>query len=326
MDFAISILLLTRGFSFFRQPRLAFFKIFPFRPLILLSPNASGAPGISYFGRPHRSQAHRPIVFIHGAGIGLAPYLPWLKSVPEEVGILAIELLPVSNRLCPPMASAQELADGVLRILYQHGTLYDDFVLVAHDYGTLLTSALLRNAELNRRIDSVVLADPLAFLLHLPSVAYSLTRRPPRTASEWAACWGLSRDPMVAHTLARRLGADWRDMSLSREQLMDRRTTVILGAEDGVLHTKAVASYVFYWDVDCYDCGEQRVEEFKLTVKRWTGMGELELMYVEDLGHGQVLLEPSFTPTLQNVMGMYCYRDKKMPSPFRPGSSGSLSA
>ncbi|KAJ4418336.1 hypothetical protein N0V82_005617 [Gnomoniopsis sp. IMI 355080] len=318
-DLGASIFLLIKGFSFYRQPRLTFFKIFPFRPLILLSPDVSAAPGISYFSRPHKSSTHRPIVFIHGGGIGLPPHLPWLNQVPPDIGILAIELLPVSNRICPPMAFGNEFADGILNILYQHGTVYDDFVLVAHDYGTLLVNALLQHPKLDARIDSILLLDPLSLLLHLPDVAYSLTRRKPRSASQWAIWWGLSRDPSAASVLARALGAQWRDMALSREQLMERRTTVVLGSEDDIVHTKAVASCICYWDVNCYDCGEQREEEFKMSVKRWTGMGELELIYLDGVGHGEVVLTQSNRPTVQQIVHMYCYRDKRLGSPFREG-------
>lgn len=69
-DLFTTLFLFAKGFSFYRQPRNTFFGVFPFRPMTLISSKESAAPEMSYFYRPHESKTHRPIVFIHGVGIG----------------------------------------------------------------------------------------------------------------------------------------------------------------------------------------------------------------------------------------------------------------
>lgn len=196
-----------------------------------------------------------------------------------------------------------------------HGSEFDDFVFVGHSYGTLFLSALLRHRQVSRRIDSIVLIDPVPFLLHLPHVAYNLTRRLPQTAVEWGLWWGWSQDPMVAHTLARR--TEWSfgssgggsSMALWREQLVGRRTTVVIGSEDILVHPKAVASYVSYGDVEWHDQTEVRVEAWNTSVKKWTAVKMLELIYMEGLHHGQAFFDNSWLSTIQHVVEMYCDRN-----------------
>ncbi|KAL1864913.1 hypothetical protein Daus18300_007480 [Diaporthe australafricana] len=306
-DLLTTLFLFAIGFSFYRQPSNTFFSVFPFRPMTLISSKESAAPEMSYFYRPHKSKTHRPIVFIHGVGIGLAPYILWLKSVPRDVGIIAIELLPVSNKICPPMPASADLVDSISKILAQHGAEYDSFVYVGNSYGTLLLSPMLKREGLAAKIASVVLVDPVALLLHLPDVAWNFTRRRPRTGPEWEIYYGAAMDPMVAHTLARRF--DFKDAILWRDQLKGRRATVILGSRDCVTNPMAVASYVYYGDVAINDFTEQRVEEWKTTQSIWTGQWEIELLYLDGLDHGQAFLKPSYVPAVQKVVDTYCWRD-----------------
>jgi hypothetical protein len=99
VGFAEFVTLLIMGFSFYRQPRAKFFKLFPLWPMTLLAPRESSSPNLSYFYRPHKSMIYRPIVLLHSGGIGLAPYIPLIAKLPRDVGILAIELLPISCRI-----------------------------------------------------------------------------------------------------------------------------------------------------------------------------------------------------------------------------------
>lgn len=340
IDFVTTSLLLLRGFSFYRQGLMTgFFATFPFRPLpLLLTPNVSAAASLSYFYRAHTSTVHRPVVVLHGAGVGLAPYLPFLSKLPKDIGVIAIEILPLSNRICiptftcPPLLLSSEaptasyldldgdskeklVRDELQRILDQHGTEFDDFVLVAHSFGSLLLAPILANRTTAQRINSVVLIDPVALLCHLPDAAHNFLRRAPTTASEWMVWWLTSRDPTIAHTLARRWWSgpgDWRATALYREHFVGKRVTVMLQSEDVIIPSKAIASYIFYGDVNYHDQTQQRVEAWRIAAQRWTGARKMELLYLEESKHRQSYLRPSWLPTstMQHVVEMYCYRDK----------------
>ncbi|KAF6808933.1 alpha beta hydrolase fold family [Colletotrichum sojae] len=301
LDVLVAIVLAIRGFKFYRQPRKTFFSVFPLRPMTLLSPNESNSSQLSYYCRPHTSTTQRPILFVHGVGVGLLPYLLWLWSIPKDVGVLCIEIQPVSSRICPPLPPTDELVAGMDAIIQQQN--YNDFVFVGNSFGTLFASPLLQKPNLAKRIDSIVLIDPVSLLLHLPAVAYNFTRRKPTWGNEWEI-WFIATDAMVAHTLARRFR--WQDFILWTPQLQGKRTTIVLGGEDCVTDPDAVASYVYFGDLN-YSRADKH--EWATTPKRWSGQGELELMYLAGKDHGQAFLSIKDMPQIANVVLAYTKLD-----------------
>ncbi|PVH90175.1 hypothetical protein DM02DRAFT_722590 [Periconia macrospinosa] len=187
VDFTASIVLLLSGFSFYRQPRSMFLRTFPFRPLTLFSPKVSASPHLSYFCRPHKSKTHRPIVFIHGLGIGVSIYIPFFLMLPKDVGILGIEFLPVTSHITDGMPVADDLVRDIRDVISQQMT--SDFVFVGNSYGTFITKLFIESPYLAARMSKIVLIDPVAVLLQLPDLAYNFTKRKPSSGRELAWSW-----------------------------------------------------------------------------------------------------------------------------------------
>jgi pimeloyl-ACP methyl ester carboxylesterase len=299
-----TLILMIRGFSFYRQPRSSFFRVFPFRLMTLFAFKESASPHFSYMFRPHKSKKHRPIVFFHGIGIGLPTYSYWLQTIPKDIGVIALEILPVSGRICPEAVSVREYTNAMRQILAQQNI--DDFVVMGHSYGTFLVRPLLDDPVIKPQIDSVVLCDPVAILLHLPDVAYNVTRRKPETAPQIEIAWGAAEDPRTAHTLCRRF--HWPEHILFREHLVGKHTTVIVASRDCVINPDAVAGYVYYGDAGYITSAD--LEELKKTPELWTGRAELELIYQYDLDHGQSLLIPSEAKRITDVVETYARNDQ----------------
>lgn len=262
---AMTAYLLLKGYSFYRQTRGAFFTCFPLHPMNLLSFKKSAAPYMSYWYRPHRSKRHLPILFIHGLGIGLIPYMFWFATLPKDVGVLAVEMLPISSRITSyPLPSTPELVAMIARCVEQQRQrhpspgsglpgVWDEFVLISNSYGTMLVAPLLQHTTIGPRLAATILIDPVSLLLHLPDVAYNFTRREPRPSvrgrpghgNEWEIWWTSATDAGTAHSLARRFC--WRECILWRETL----TPSLRNAEAGVQHRGTVgleatsASYGF---------------------------------------------------------------------------------
>ncbi|KAL2751825.1 hypothetical protein ACRALDRAFT_2030496 [Sodiomyces alcalophilus JCM 7366] len=295
LDTVTAAILGLSGFKFYRQPRKTFPTVFPPRLQTVLSPSLSASPQLSYFYRPpapsssSTSTSHRPILFLHGVGIGLAPYLPWLLFfVPPEAAVLIPEFLPVSSRICAPLPSTADLVHSLSTVLAQQDLR--EVVLVAHSFGTFLLSPLLRHPDVANRVSAVVQVDPVCLLLHLPDTAYNFTRRTPPSGgqgAEWQFRF-VGTDPGTAYTFARRLR--WHEHILWAEQLLDKtkcwRTTVVLGGRDSIIDAHAVARYVRGFS-------------------ERPGQGEMELVYLADLDHGQTILGHKGMRVLSEIVRTY---------------------
>jgi len=80
-----------------------------------------------------------PILDIHGIGIGLYPYVNFLIELSQdngqgdddgEVGIIALELMPVSFRITHAALTKDDLCEEIRQILMKHG--WEQYVLVSH--------------------------------------------------------------------------------------------------------------------------------------------------------------------------------------------------
>ncbi|KAJ6257760.1 hypothetical protein Dda_7549 [Drechslerella dactyloides] len=293
-----------------RRPLTALLTSFPFRILETLSSrSASPSPTLAYWYRPHRNPAKQPILYIHGIGIGMHPYVPMLAALAAEapdVGIIVLELDAISSRICAAMPTRVELTSAIYAILAHHNyiphaatTTYGTsstnsdghgFVLAANSYGTVVTTHLLHTPHVARYVSTVVLIDPVTLLLHLPAVAYNFLRRKPRRANEHMLHYYASTDPGVAHTLCRRFF--WAENVLWLEDLFTvpaappsstrnsnsyndsmtagaRQAVVYLGERDLIVDTWSVWQYLTNTDTTVGGDGDGDGGEVTVTDDEW---------------------------------------------------------
>jgi len=253
------------------------------------------APDLPYWYRPHRSETKLPIVFIHGIGIGLYPYVSFLRElsdldVDDSTGILAIELLPISMRITDPIPTRPETCMAISRILASLNI--DRFVLAAHSYGTVIAVHMLRSPELNPRIAAALLVDPIPFLLHLPNVAYNFVYRQPRSANEWQLWFFASRDADVSHSLSRHFF--WGENVMWKEELEGRPIAVSLSGSDQIVDAEGVRKYL---------TGDDEMQE------RWE-KGSLQVLFYPDLDHAMVFDTNDRRSPLVNVLHKFVRLDQ----------------
>lgn len=193
----LSISLRYHSFDFYSNSPVS---VFPLRPLSLFSRFRSPGKTITYWHRPHTSKERLPVLFIHGIGIGLYPYINFLAEINAQhgkepsdgqVGIIALELMHISSRITSEAISKEDMCEEVRRILDTHG--WERFVLASHSYvdpsiffilsfltisryGSVIATHLLHTPDIAQRIGPILFIDPVSFLLHLPDVAYNFVR------------------------------------------------------------------------------------------------------------------------------------------------------
>ncbi|KAJ7491057.1 hypothetical protein FB451DRAFT_1023811 [Mycena latifolia] len=301
VDTLTSIFLLSLGFKHY-APR-PYFRTFPPRPLLTLFSKPAATPYFSYWYRPPGAgtQSKNPILFLHGIGIGLHPYVPLFREIlraDPTRSLLLIEFLPVSMRITGPMPPRRTTLAAI-------DTILDDLcipqvVLAAHSYGTFLAAHILAPASddsadpalaLNRKITSLVLIDPIPILLHLPAVAYNFLYRSPgaRRANEWQLWYFASRDADVARVLGRGFfweeGCVWRK-DLRRFSAGGRRVAVVLSGGDQIVPSADVREYLT-GGADAEDGGEWA--RTGAGAERWASRsGMLEVLWFPGLDHAMV--------------------------------------
>lgn len=284
------------------------------------------------------------MVFIHGIGIGLYPYTNFLRELntvagiestnPEEqVGIIAIEIMPVSFRITHKALSRQDMCAEIDQILLKHFGPDQKFVLVSHSYGTVVSTHLLKTPSIAKRIGAVALIDPVSILLHLPDVAYNFTRRKPKHANEHQLYYFASMDMGVSHTLSRHFF--WNENVLWKKDLVGRKTTVSLSGRDLIVDTEAVGKYLSDQpksvlangysdqDPDLIDVngpanedtkvrmrggetiGDEDVEETEWKSRPWRGSG-IDVLWFQDLDHAQIFDKPSTRKRIISAIRAYC--------------------
>ena len=168
-----------------------------------------------------------------------------------DVGILAIEILPISMRITAPPLDRDTMCAAITRILNAHGL--HRVVLAGHSYGTAVSAQLLRrqwgfvdplsnpfttqspqqpthestsgnhvinyNAGSSDLIAATLLIDPIPFLLHHPALAHNFVYRQPRHANEWQLWYFASREPDTARALSRHFF--WFECILFREDVLN---------------------------------------------------------------------------------------------------------
>ena len=215
-----------------------------------------------------------------------------------DIGFIALEIQTISFRLTHEPLGREELCREILSILQKHG--WDNFVLVGQSYGTIISAHMLHDHIIAPKISALVLFDPVAFLLHLPQVAYNFTRRLPQKANEHQLYFFASTDIGIAHTLARH--TFWSECILWKEELGNRRATVILGAKDIVVASDAVGRYMTR-PLGIRAVDDDRGDEWRTL--DWTGEG-IDVLWFPDNDHGEVIDTNRERRYLINAIMMYC--------------------
>jgi pimeloyl-ACP methyl ester carboxylesterase len=275
------------------------------------------------------------VLFIHGIGIGLYPYTTFLSDInsssdpDDQVGIIAIEIMPVSFRITHPALSKSEMCNEIKAILGHHG--WDKVVLVSHSYGTVVSTHLLKTPSTAQLIGPVLLIDPVSILLHLPDVAYNFTRRKPKRANEHQLYYFASMDMGVSHALSRHFF--WAENVIWKKDMEGRNVTVSLAGKDLIVDTKAVSRYLTSGDLSpgtstaphmtLFDSESTRdgqtefmtgptrevdVEADEDPTKwesKWKGKG-IDVLWFENLDHAQVFDRFATRRPLVRTIRQYC--------------------
>ncbi|KAI8609171.1 hypothetical protein BC830DRAFT_1152080 [Chytriomyces sp. MP71] len=202
------------------------------------------------------SSHETPIVFIHGIGVGLLPYLPFakrlLKSHPTQP-ILFIELAHISMRLDATVPTHSETLHSLYRIPLAHGlrTFEDQpATWIGHSLGSVVCSWVILDHP--SWVRGAVFVDPVVFGLWESDVCFNFLYRKPRTALELLMWYYVSQELHISYSIRRNFW--WTRAVLFPEQLPMRvgkvgsrtrvNAAVFLSEFDQIVNTEKVVSHL----------------------------------------------------------------------------------
>lgn len=141
------------------------------------------------------SCGHKPIVFVHGIGVGFLPYLVLILGLPVEVDVFLVEWPHVAMQMTVRGPTVEESVSSIVRMLddYHH----ESACFVAHSLGTVLVPWMLHDSRGRRRVASTILMDPVCFLLCDPTVATKFVYKDPTNALDFLMHFNLSRSVLI---------------------------------------------------------------------------------------------------------------------------------
>ena len=133
---------------------------------------------------PPPARVVAPLLFVHGVGLGLTPYLHFiaeLASAAPARPLLLVEARHVSVGLAARAISTCDVAASVCAILDAHA--WPAAACVGHSYGTFVLSRL---AQLQPgRVQALALIDPVCLLTIYPQLLRNFVYKPAAVLARW---------------------------------------------------------------------------------------------------------------------------------------------
>jgi len=224
----------------------------------------TGAPATA---PPSQQEA---FVFIHGVGVGPAPYAQFLEAAAPDraAAVIAVELSAPAQRIFPdapppPERFARLVADamdsvGIERAVvggHSLGTAYASYVASADARGELArrggseaaaSAAGSAPSAKSRRISGLVLIDPIACLLHQSRVTNQFVYTPASSLKEAADDYYFKKELFTATVIARQL--PWHDAAVWLDERTPQTPTLVaLSSQDSIVPAVNVQSVFGSW-------------------------------------------------------------------------------
>ena len=172
-------------------------------------------PSLKYYHRPPADPAARvksTLVFVHGISNGLSSYSRFVHRLNHSGNrhMFLIVLPFVSMNVVEHVPTAKDTVEALKTAFIRH-TSPDPtaspparppkVIFVGHSYGSLLASWFVKCYP--HMLLSVVLIDPICFLLFTPHLCFNFLYRPPVSPMHHMLNFFVARELFIAHTLHR---------------------------------------------------------------------------------------------------------------------------
>ena len=173
------------------------------------------SPSLKYFHRPPADPTapiKSTLVFVHGISNGISSYARFVHRLNHSGNrhVFLMVLPFISMNLVEHVPTAKDTVEALKTAFIRH-TSPDPtaspparppkVIFIGHSYGSLLASWFVKSYP--HMLLSVVLIDPICFLLFTPHLCFNFLYRPPVTPMHYMLNFFVARELYIAHTLHR---------------------------------------------------------------------------------------------------------------------------
>lgn len=182
-----------------------------------------------------------PVVFVHGVGLGLVTYLPFLVqlfNISKFRSVLLIELPHVSMKLnLDKTPTIQQIADSTEYAMHQLDV--PPAMWVCHSLGTFVFAGVNRLKP--HLVDSCVLIDPVCFRLWEATTMHNFCYCDPKTPMQIVQQYHVCKELLISWYFHRHFF--FTDAVLLREDV-PRRALMIISESDNIYDVPRVVRYL----------------------------------------------------------------------------------
>lgn len=179
----------------------------------------------------------RPLLFLHGLGLGLAQYGSFLTSLrddhPDREIVALVQgqvgMSPAHRHWCRPPTMSQTCA-AITRLSERHDLHDVGATVLSHSFGTITHAWLLKDASTRHLCRKNVMVDPICFRLWEADVCYNFLYRKPQTVTQYLTLAVVARELGVSTAMYRSFW--WAENLLIADQVRD----AIEAAQQADLH------------------------------------------------------------------------------------------
>jgi len=215
-----------------------------------------------------------PMVFCHGIGISILPYmhlledlLRWRENAASRE-VFLVSMPNISMRITDDAPSMAETVACISDMLDSWDVPKAHFL--CHSFGSVVVSWMIKRAP--HRVLAAAFLDPVSFVLAKPDVAYNFMYRSPDSPTKLLLNYFVSTELYISHSIARNFF--WMQCILWPEDMPPGVPLLVsLSGKDSIVPAHSVRRYLAAYCQKNKNSG-------------------VEVMYFPDLGHGEINFGP----------------------------------
>jgi len=185
-------------------------------------------------------QKTSPVLFFHGLGVGLIPYVALLRTLAKQRSVIVVEQPWIAMSLDFDVPSPESFLENV-RLLLKRFSPNGAACVVGHSYGSVPAAWMCH--QMPEAVQELLLLDPVSMLLAEPTTVRTMLYSDRSSWAGWFSWYFVSGEVGTAYVLRRHF--HWYNQVLFASDINRvTRSLVVLGGSDHIVPSTSIAEHL----------------------------------------------------------------------------------